>query len=90
MKAKYLLIIAAFVLSIILAAGCSSYSSTATSSAPATQTSSAPAPSNQVAVNIAGFAFSPSPLTVSKGATVTWTNNDSTAHTGHQRYRCLG
>ncbi|WP_236572824.1 cupredoxin domain-containing protein [Streptomyces sp. GS7] len=34
---------------------------------------------NQVA--IAGFAFSPSTLTVSKGTTVTWTNEDRAPHT---------
>ncbi len=32
-------------------------------------------------VEIKNFAFSPSTLTVKKGDTVTWTNNDSAAHT---------
>lgn len=32
-------------------------------------------------VNIKNFAFSPSSLTVKKGATVKWTNSDDTAHT---------
>ena len=32
-------------------------------------------------VTIANFSFSPASLTVSAGTTVTWTNNDSTAHT---------
>jgi plastocyanin len=32
-------------------------------------------------VSIANFAFSPATLTVKKGTTVTWTNNDSTTHT---------
>ncbi|MGW1200929.1 cupredoxin domain-containing protein [Streptomyces sp. NPDC002536] len=32
-------------------------------------------------VTIAGFAYSPSTLTVTKGTTVTWTNNDSAPHT---------
>jgi len=32
-------------------------------------------------VSIADFAFSPASITVKKGTTVTWTNNDSTAHT---------
>ena len=31
-------------------------------------------------VTIANMAFSPSQITVNKGDTVTWTNNDSTAH----------
>jgi plastocyanin len=33
------------------------------------------------AVSVAGFAFEPAELTVSVGTTVTWTNNDPTAHT---------
>ncbi len=32
-------------------------------------------------VNISGFAFSPSTLTISAGDTVTWTNMDSASHT---------
>lgn len=32
-------------------------------------------------VSIEGFAFSPGSITVKKGTTVTWTNNDSVAHT---------
>jgi plastocyanin len=32
-------------------------------------------------VNIANMAFSPSQITVAKGGTVTWTNNDNTTHT---------
>lgn len=32
-------------------------------------------------VTIQNFAFSPASITVRKGTTVTWTNNDSTAHT---------
>ncbi len=32
-------------------------------------------------VNIQGFAFKPASITVPVGATVTWTNQDATAHT---------
>jgi len=32
-------------------------------------------------VSISNFAFSPTSLTVKKGTTVTWTNNDSVPHT---------
>ena len=35
----------------------------------------------EAAVNIQGFAFSPATLTIKKGTTVTWTNNDSAVHT---------
>jgi plastocyanin len=33
------------------------------------------------AVSIANFSFSPAAITVSIGATITWTNNDSSSHT---------
>ncbi|MFG2288226.1 cupredoxin family copper-binding protein [Streptomyces sp. NPDC048595] len=39
------------------------------------------APAVTIHVTIADFAFSPSTLTVSKGTTVTWTNEDSAPHT---------
>jgi plastocyanin len=44
-------------------------------------TSDSDAQSGAVAAMISNFAFSPSTLKVKKGATVTWTNNDSAAHT---------
>lgn len=37
--------------------------------------------SGQVAATIDNFAFTPKTLKVKKGSTVTWTNNDSAAHT---------
>lgn len=43
-----------------------------------------PAATNAVATNavsIQNYAFSPQVITVQKGRTVIWTNNDSTAHT---------
>lgn len=53
------------------------------SSAPvATPGSTAGSGSGQsVGVTISGFSFNPQSLQVAKGATVTWTNNDSTEHT---------
>ena len=33
------------------------------------------------AATIANFAFAPNPATVSSGGLITWTNNDTTAHT---------
>ncbi|MGH8306390.1 MAG: cupredoxin domain-containing protein [Steroidobacteraceae bacterium] len=44
-------------------------------------TSPAPANPAPTAVTIRNFAFSPTPLTVSRGAKVTWTNQDSSVHT---------
>jgi len=40
-----------------------------------------PSPPPGVAVTIQNFAFSPPSVTVPKGTTVTWTNQDSTPHT---------
>jgi plastocyanin len=41
--------------------------------------SSTPASTDKVSIE--NFSFSPVSVTVKKGATVTWTNNDTTAHT---------
>jgi plastocyanin len=46
---------------------------------PATVT--APAPSSSLTVIIKDYAFSPQPLTISVGETVTFVNKDSDAHT---------
>jgi plastocyanin len=43
--------------------------------------SEAPAAGGGDAVTIANFAFGPASLSVAAGTTVTWTNNDSAAHT---------
>jgi plastocyanin len=61
-------------------------SNTSSNSASTTQTSKSqastnPAPVAANAVTIQNFAFSPASITVKKGTTVTWTNQDSTAHT---------
>jgi plastocyanin len=59
-------------------------------SATLSPSTSAPAPQQQnpagsqnveSAVTIKNFAFSPSALTIKKGTTVTWTNEDSVPHT---------
>ena len=36
---------------------------------------------NSSAVNIKSFSFNPSVITIKKGATITWTNDDSAPHT---------
>ena len=38
-------------------------------------------PSQTMAVSIKGFAFNPASVVVPVGSTVTWTNQDATAHT---------
>jgi plastocyanin len=40
-----------------------------------------PPPASGNKVSIAGMSFSASSVTVTKGTTVTWTNNDNVAHT---------
>jgi amicyanin len=63
---------------LIILPGCSSnYSSDYTSSAPSTNNKpDSAAPS----ISIKGFAFTPKELTINKGDTVTWTNQDATIH----------
>jgi plastocyanin len=77
----------------LLALGCSS-STTTTTTAAAPSGTTAPAGGGTTgpattaggaaagnAVTIASFAFTPASITVKVGDKVTWTNNDSTAHT---------
>src|ERR1035437_4169265 len=87
MKIKYLLAFVTSIIFLVLLAGCSGYSSQPpAASAPTSQTVAASSnpttvSSNQAAVSISGFAFSLQTLTIAKGTTVIWTNNDSPAHT---------
>lgn len=56
---------------------------------PVSQTDQTPAPvsntpapaATTVSVAISGFKFAPATITINKGDTVTWTNNDSAPHT---------
>ena len=61
---------------------CASTAGSGASNAPAASNAPrATAAAKQVTVTIKGFAFSPATITVTKGATVTWSNQDSTTHT---------
>ncbi len=73
------LLLAITIITITLLVGCKSNSTQSTKPATSTSPTTSPTSSNQV--NILGLAFSPQILTVAKGTTVTWTNNDSTTHT---------
>ena len=53
-----------------------SASATATASASASTDTTSP-----VNVTISGYAFAPTSITIKKGTTVTWTNQDSVKHT---------
>jgi plastocyanin len=57
----------------VVAVGCAS--------TPAASPAPAPAAASASAISIKGFAFNPAQLSVTKGATVTWTNDDGTTHT---------
>ena len=48
---------------------------------PGTPSADTPTPASEVSVEIKDFAFNPATLTIAAGTTVTWTNNDTTAHT---------
>jgi len=50
------------------------------SPSPTAETNSTPI-SGEASVSAKNFAFNPSQITVTSGTKVTWTNNDSTAHT---------
>ena len=75
MKKLMILALAVLLGATVMAAGCTSYSTPSPSSSPQTSTAS----QNNIAM--IGLAFNPSALTISKGANVTWTNDDSTTHT---------
>jgi len=79
-----------FFMAASLAIGACGTSSTPTPAAPATAPASAPVSAaassaggagGASAVTIQNFAFNPPALTVKVGTEVTWTNQDSTAHT---------
>lgn len=64
---------------ILVLSGCGGYSNT-TVPAAQTPTATQQAPVTANTINIQNFAFNPTTLTVKKGTTVTWTNNDSAPH----------
>jgi plastocyanin len=66
MNASASLLVSAAVLAGVALAGCGG---------------AAPTASTASAVTIRNFAFGPAPLTVSTGTRLTWTNQDSSAHT---------
>jgi len=75
-KEMFVVTIAAAIIMVLAASGCKSDSSY--SSGPS---SNPPPPSTPNTVSMGGSAFSPASMTISKGTTVTWKNNDSMVHT---------
>jgi len=74
----WLLLAGVAVLAVLVLAACGGSSGGSGSGTPASSPTSAAGGST---VAIADFAFSPQTLTVTAGATVTWTNNDGAPHT---------
>lgn len=64
-----------------LIAGITFVACASTAGSGATNAPAATSAAKQVTVTIKGFAFSPATITVTKGSTVTWSNQDSTTHT---------
>ena len=84
MNKKYLPLVSVLVLTIALAA-CSTQATQVSSqvSYPSFDNSSAETPAAGTITEIAlvNFSFSPKDVTIKKGTTVTWTNQDSAVHT---------
>lgn len=74
MKKLMFLTLAVLVGAVVMIAGC-------TSSTPSPSSSPQISTASQNSISMKGLAFNPSALTISKGANVTWTNDDSTTHT---------
>ena len=66
---------------IVFAVTFASCASSSPAGAPAATSAAAAPAAAKAAVAIKGFAFSPAALEVTKGTTVTFTNNDSATHT---------
>ena len=79
-KALTFLSIAVLAIALLALVGCAG--STPAANTPSTSATPAPGAGTAAAsVAISNFAFSPADLTVKVGDSVTWTNNDSVAHT---------
>lgn len=81
------LAIAFFLVTVMFLISCGSYSGTSTPAAPvqtqppaATQSPAPTAAGNVHQITIKNFAFNPAIITIKKGDTVNWTNEDSTSH----------
>jgi amicyanin len=79
MKNKKLLVLIIAIIAVVIGGGYL-INRSASMNMPATSTSSTAEPVKPNAVTIKGYAFNPTPLTVKKGTTVTWTNQDIARH----------
>lgn len=84
---KKIIWLGVILISILATSGCSLYGNSQTSTPRAMPAITQPVTAqpatlnnNSGAINIENFAFSPRSMAVKKGATITWTNNDSAPH----------
>jgi len=75
---KKIVVLSLVLVTSLVLSGCSLSSGTQNNSINPTPAQEATIGSN--VINIQNFAFNPGTLTVKKGSTVTWTNNDSATH----------
>jgi plastocyanin len=78
MKRQTIIVIAAIIVIVIVVIAATSLLNQPNG---ASSNNSSESPSKTNSVTIMDLAFGPTPLTVSVGTTVTWTNDDSTTHT---------
>lgn len=79
---KKIIVLSLIVSGSIVFSGCSLYGGTPNNSTGTTvnQTPAQTSPATSNTVDISNYSFNPPSLTIKKGATVTWTNHDSTLH----------
>ena len=84
-KVWFITLIAVALLSLLILAGCGSKTTTTTTTQDQTTTqnnsNTTGAQTGPVSIKISNFAFSPASVTIAAGTEVTWTNDDSAAHT---------
>lgn len=75
------LVLGLLALALVALVGCSGASSSTPSTGSSSSSTTRPSPTTDGVVSIANFAFNPENVTIQVGQKVTWTNNDSVAHT---------
>lgn len=83
---KIIFFVSTFIALLVILPGCNSnYSTIPSTSVPSATQSTIPSTNNKQvtgaqSISIKGFAFSPAKLTINKGDTITWTNEDTAVH----------
>jgi plastocyanin len=77
---KILIILPILLIAVILLSGCTSSYVDSNAAPPTSPGDNGPPLPPEHVVNIKDFAFSPQTITIKKGSSVTWVNQDSTSH----------